>query len=103
MKKSLFLIAICIAITLVFSCSRLFLDRTVKKDSEILSQAFQVTKNIEDPYNKAAAVESIAIVYSANGQYDKAFKIIKAIEDINVKAFALIRLSKQAWGGRPER
>ena len=99
MKKSLFLIAICIAITLVFSCSRLFLNKTVKKDSEILFQAFQATKNIQDPYNKASAIESIASVYSANGQYDKALKIIKSIEDVNIKAFALVRLGRQAWRG----
>ena len=83
MKKSLFLIAICIAIALVFSCSRLFLNETVKKDSEILFQAFQVTNEIEDFYNKSAAVERIAGVYAADGEYDKAFLVAKSIEDAN--------------------
>jgi len=97
MKKSLFLIAICIAITLMFSCSRLFLNQTVKKDSEILFQALQATNEIEDFYNKSAAVERIARMYAADGEYDKAFLVAKSIEDTNIKAFALARISRQAW------
>jgi len=71
--------------------------KMIREDSEMLFKAFQTARTIEIPYNKADAYESIAGVYKADGQYDKAVIVAKSIADAKMRAFAVSRISEQAY------
>ncbi|KKK74022.1 hypothetical protein LCGC14_2887930, partial [marine sediment metagenome] len=98
LNRSVSLFIVSMGVLILLSCATSpMVSKGVKNDSAILARAFQVAQTIEDPYNRDVAIEKIAGVFSAAGQFDDALKTTKAIVDPKIKAFALSTLSKDAW------
>ncbi|MEE8415830.1 MAG: hypothetical protein V3S05_06125, partial [Desulfobacterales bacterium] len=98
LNRSVSLFIVSMGVLILLSCATSpMVSKDVKYDSAILARAYRVARTIEDPYNKDAAIEKIAGVYSAAGQFDDALKTTNAIVDPKIKAFALSTLSRDAW------